>query len=170
MTADTWTCASCGEVHEGLPLDWSLDAPAYWDGARHDDDWLGSDLCIWRDDGGDPAYFVRGVLEIPVVDLGETFRYGVWSSLSERSFTRMVDLWDDPRRIDEPPYFGWLSNSLPGYAEPTLNLPAYVVVRALELRPSIELHDGDHPLIREQRDGITVARVREIAEQNLHHA
>jgi hypothetical protein len=152
-----------------LPLDWGFDEPIYWDGGRTEHDRLTSDLCSWTDDRGDPNFFIRGVLKVPVLGTGDVLGYGVWSSLSESSFNRAVELWDDPDRIDEPPYFGWLSNSLPGYPE-TLNLKVDVITRHLDFRPDIELHDVDHPLIREQREGITVERVREIAELNMHKA
>jgi len=166
----TWRCSRCGAEHEGLPLDWAFDAPAYWDGGRSPDDWLSDDLCVWTDDDGNSAYFVRGVLPIPVTDSGEVFAYGVWSSLSERSFGRIHDLWDDDARASEPPYFGWLSNDLLGYP-PTLGLQLAVVTRSLELRPSfVLLPDDGHPLIDEQWQGISRERVREIAELNLHPA
>jgi hypothetical protein len=140
----------------------------HWDGPRSEDDVLTTDLCRWTDDAGEAAYFVRGVLTIPVVDDEDDFRYGVWSSLSERSYQRVVELWDDAAaRADEPPYFGWFSNALPGYPE-TVNLPLDVVTQPGDLRPELVLHEGDHPLIREQREGITMARVREIAELNMH--
>src|SRR5439155_1271616 len=80
---------------------------------------------------------------------------------SRLSFERVLELWDDPARTEEPAYFGWLSNSLPNYPE-TLNLPASVVTAELELRPNIVLHDGEHPLVREQREGITVERLLEL--------
>jgi hypothetical protein len=163
----SWACAVCGEEHEGLPLDWTSDAPAYWDGGRAKDDRLGSDLCVWTDDDGTRTYFIRGVLRLPIVDSDEGLRYGVWSSLSEVSFARVVELWDDPARVHEPPYFGWLSNWIPGYPE-TRGLPLDVVTSTLDLRPALVLHDGDHPLVREQRDGITLERVHEIAARNLH--
>jgi hypothetical protein len=166
---ERWTCSKCGEEHEGVPLDWAYDEPIYWEGPRTRHDWISEDLCVWTDDVGSRHYFIRGILPIPVVDGDERFAYGVWSSLSERSFQRVNDLWDDPARADEPPYFGWLSNSLPGYEE-TLNLPLDVVTEALELRPTLRLHVGDHELIREQREGITMARVREIAELGFHQA
>jgi hypothetical protein len=152
-----------------VPLDWAMDAPIYWDGGRTKADRISEDLCTWTDDEGQLQYFIRGVLEIPILEADDSFGYGVWSSLSEKSFKRALELWDDPRRRDEPAYFGWLSNSLPGYPE-TLNLPADVITRELDLRPVIELHDGDHPLIIEQREGITMARVQEIAELNMHAA
>lgn len=163
----TWACSVCGLEHEGLPLDWAYDAPAYWDGGRTEADWISTDVCVWTDDAGSRCYFIRGVLRLPIVGTDDGLRYGVWSSLSEESFERVVDLWEDQARIHEPPYFGWLSNSLPGYPE-TLNLPLDVATIAVDLRPALVLHDGDHPLVREQRDGITLERVREIAELNLH--
>ncbi len=162
-----WTCHTCGEEHEGVPLDWAYDEPVYWDGGGSEHDRLSSDLCVWTDPDGQRNYFIRGVLELRVRETDDCFVYGVWSSLSEESFNRVVELWDDPRRTKEPAYFGWLSNSLPGYPE-TLSLQVDVVTGALELRPAILLHDGDHPLIREQREGISMDRVREIAELGFH--
>lgn len=150
-----------------MPLDWAYDRPVYWEGARNEDDWLSDDLCTWTDDVGERSYFIRGVLHVPIPETGETLGYGVWSSLSESSFKRVYELWDNPARVEEDPYFGWLSNSLPGYPE-TLNLPLDVVVEEIDKRPSLVLHEGDHPLIEEQRRGISVDRVHEIAELNLH--
>ena len=164
-----WTCSRCGREHEGLPHDLAFDEPAYWDGGRSDDDRLMEDICRWTDDEGNPNYFIRGVLTIPVVDDEDDFRFGVWSSLSKTSFDRVLELWDEPASVDEPAYFGWFSNSLPGYPE-TLNLPLDVITQDFEYRPELVLHDGDHPLIREQREGITTARVRELAELSLHPA
>jgi hypothetical protein len=162
-----WTCSRCGAEHEGVPLDWAFDKPAYWDGKRHKGDWLSDDLCVWTDDAREQNYFIRGVLYVPILETGEAIGYGVWSSLSETSFNRIYDLWDDQARTEEPPYFGWLSNSLVGYPE-TLNLALDVITEELEKRPSFVLHDGDHPLIDEQRHGISQERVLEIAELNMH--
>ena len=162
-----WRCHRCGEEHDGLPLDWAFDKPTYWDGPRRSGDFLTDDLCVWTDDAGKANYFIRGLVEIPVLGDDVGFCYGVWSSLSEQSFGRVYELWDDPARVDEPAYFGWLSNSLPGYPE-TLNLGLDVVVERIDERPRFYLRDADHPLVQEQRGGITMERVREIAELNLH--
>jgi hypothetical protein len=125
-----WRCSRCGEEHEGLPLDWAFDKPAFWEGPRADGDELTEDTCVWTDDADERAYFVRGVLMLPVRDTGQVFGYGVWSSLSERSYTRFLERWDDEDREHEPPYFGYLSNSLPGYPD-TLSLHLAVVTRSL---------------------------------------
>ena len=72
----------------------------------------------------------------------------------------MDELWTSPRRADEPPYFGWLSTSLPAAVYPqTLQLKTHVFNQAVGRRPLIVLEPTDHPLAVEQREGITTARV-----------
>jgi hypothetical protein len=164
-----WTCSRCGKEHVGLPFDWAFDSPMYWDGGRTEDDWLTEDLCVWTDDEPKLNYFIRGVLEIPVEGSEQKLGYGVWSSLSEDSFKQVVQHWDDPARTEQGPYFGWLSNSIPGYPD-TRSLPLDVVIQEVETRPLFVLQEGDHPLIAEQREGITTERVRAIAEEQMHEA
>jgi hypothetical protein len=65
---------------------------------------------------------------------------------------------------------GWLMANLSCYEPSTLNLATVVHTRPVGLRPLVELEPTDHPLAVEQREGITLARVQEIAEQNLHAA
>jgi hypothetical protein len=47
-------------------------------------------------------------------------------------------------------------------------LKTNVHTREVGVRPLVELEPTDHPLAVEQRDGIAMARVQEIAELNLH--
>ncbi|GAA4554599.1 hypothetical protein GCM10023192_89470 [Amycolatopsis samaneae] len=117
---------------------------------------------------GGEHFFVRARLLLPVTDAAEEFEWGVWVSLSEPSFDRMTQLWTDPRRTSEPPCFGWLSTELPLYEPTTLNLKTRVHSQPVGTRPTVELEPTDHPLAVEQRTGITVARVRDIAERLLH--
>jgi len=74
------------------------------------------------------------------------------------------ELWLDEKRVNEPAYFGWFSNSIPSYPE-TLHLKTAVHSRNVGLRPYVELEATDHPLALEQRRGITMVRVQHIAEQ-----
>jgi hypothetical protein len=158
-------CRTCGKWHDGVPLDYSLDAPDYWTPALDSEpnSFRNSDFCVIRKEN----CFVRGWIEIPIVGESQTLQYGVWVSLSENNFQRMVDLWNDPSIISEPPYFGWLSNSISLYPE-TLNLKTNVKSRNMGTRPYIELEPTDHPLAVEQRKGIMWSRVREIAEKTMH--
>jgi hypothetical protein len=112
-------------------------------------------------------FFIKGNLDIPVLDADECFSWTVWVSLSRSNFERARQVWDNPNRVEEPRYFGWLSTRIPIYPE-TLNLKANIHTRAVGIRPYIEIQPTDHPLAKEQREGITVARVCEIAELLLH--
>ncbi|APZ93323.1 hypothetical protein Fuma_02940 [Fuerstiella marisgermanici] len=56
---------------------------------------------------------------------------------------------------------------LPLYPD-TFLLKTHVHTRTLGLRPFVELEPTDHPLAVEQREAITMDRVREIAEALLH--
>jgi hypothetical protein len=162
-----WTCSACGEEHDDLPFDWAFESPVYWDGPKGPNDELTDDLCVWTDADDRECYFVRGLVELPVHGAEQTFNYGVWSSLSRASYERTLELWDDPVRVDEPPYFGWLSNDIAEFPG-ALSLPLDVVTRSVELRPVFLLHEGDHPLVRAQREGIPWDFVVDLAVRNLH--
>lgn len=89
-------------------------------------------------------------------------------SLSKANFARATELWTSPERVQEPPYFGWLSSEVPTYEPTTLNLKTKLHSQPVGVRPIAELEPTDHPLAVEQRIGITLARVQAIAEQLLH--
>jgi hypothetical protein len=167
MEASTFQCSCCGQTFSGPPLAWHFEAPDAWLSLAADEQEtrgrLSSDQCII--DGEE--FFIRGLVELPIVGEDEVFAWGVWVSLSRKNFDRASALWEDEARVSEGPYFGWFCNSLPGYPE-TLNLKTRVHTRAVGLRPTIELEPTDHPLAVEQRTGITRARVQGIAEQMYH--
>jgi hypothetical protein len=112
-------------------------------------------------------FFVFGDMRIPILGSDTSFAWTIWVSLSKDNFQRSLDLWHIPGREREPPYFGWLSNSIPGYPS-TLNLKTMVRTQAVGLRPEIELEPTEHPLSIEQRAGITWERVYEIASIANH--
>ncbi|MFI6099062.1 DUF2199 domain-containing protein [Lentzea sp. NPDC051213] len=166
MISGGFTCTCCGQEHDGLPFGYSMAAPVYWNPglAGSPGNVLGDEQCVIDDE----HHFVRGRIVLPVHDADEDFEWGAWVSLSEENFLRMAEVFADPARVNEPPYFGWLSVILPGYAPTTLNLKTNLHTQELGIRPLIELEPTDHPLAVEQREGITVARVQEIAELALH--
>jgi len=163
----SYACRRCGERHRGLPMSYGTDAPDYWDPSLAGDksSTLGQEQCVIKDE----HFFVRGRLVIPVTDAaGSEFDWGVWVSLSRESFTRALSLWTTPGREREQPYFGWMSTELPLYEPSTLSLGTRVHTQAVGQRPLVELEPTDHPLAVEQRTGITLARVQEIAETLMH--
>jgi hypothetical protein len=165
--ATGFTCRTCGQFHPELPMDFGADAPAAYyaipSGERETRCMMNADLCVIDE----AEFYIRGCLEIPVIDGPRPFVWGVWTSLSEQSFRRLGEIWEVPGREKEPPFFGWLCTLLPLYPE-TLHLKTQVHTRPVGQRPFVELEPTDHPLAIEQRTGITMDRVREIAETLLH--
>ncbi len=161
-----YKCSTCGVFHDLLPTCYSADAPYWYEVVAPEErearTLLSSDQCVIDDQ----YFFIRGSIEIAIIDESDTFVWGVWVSLNEDNFNRAHEHWNDPGRINEPPYFGWLSTKLPGYPD-TLNLKTMVHTQPVGQRPLIELEPTEHPLAIEQREGITMARVKEIAEQVL---
>lgn len=164
---DGFFCNACGQHHSHLPMEFGANAPTIYnsipDAEREARCELTDDLCVIDDE----FFFIRGCLELPVVDNDAPFTWGVWASLSMESMQRCYEIWDQEGRETEPPLFGWLSTSLPLYPE-TMSLKTHVHTRPLGQRPFIELEPTDHPLSLEQRGGITMDQVREIAETLLH--
>lgn len=162
----SFTCSCCGEAYRGLPS-FGCIAPDYYRGetaaGRGEACSLTEDLCTV----GGQYFFVRGVLEVPILGTDTCFGWGVWSSLSEANFKRYVALFDAEEVAEEAPYFGWLSNRLPEYPS-TLNLKLDVHLQNGGLRPLFELHPQDHPLAEEQRTGISRERAVALAERLLH--
>ena len=160
-------CSACGEWHDELPMSFGADAPYWYDMIAPEERQrraeLSSEQCIIDDE----HYFVRGSLEIPVIDGTEPFSWGIWVSLSQKNYERMSELWETSGRENEPPYFGWLSTALPCYPD-TLSLKTHVHTRPVGVRPLIELEPTEHPLAVEQQNGITMARVKKIVECISH--
>ena len=160
-------CSSCGKWHDELPFDFGADVPdlvyEIHPSERKARVVGNSDFFVIDD----KDYFARGIIEIPILEDKRTFNWGVWVSLSEKNFKRMTELLNSNERVKEPPYFGWLCTALP-YLETTINLKTMVHTQPVGVRPKIELEPTSHPLAAEQKQGITMERVQQIAERLLH--
>jgi hypothetical protein len=155
----SFTCPICKKTHDELP-DIGSDAPHEWvEELREDpDSLLTDDLCIIerRD------YFVRGVLEIPVHGYEHGFGWGVWVSHKKDNF-EIYRANFDTAKIG--PFFGWLSTEIGYYPRSTLNLKTMAHYRGGGLRPRIVLEPGDHPLSRQQQEGISLREAWEIVHR-----
>jgi hypothetical protein len=75
---------------------------------------------------------------------------------------------DNP--VVEDRFFGWVCNAVPWYPAAG-ELASDVVVQADGQRPLLFLHqdgENDHPLIVDQKQGISIAKAQQIAEFLLH--
>jgi hypothetical protein len=121
---------------------------------------LTEELCIIE--GGD--YFVRGVIEIPVHEYEHGFGWGVWVTHKKENF-EIYQAHFDTAEIG--PFFGWLSTEIDYYKESTLNLKTMAHYRGGGLRPLIVLEPGDHPLSRQQQEGISLHEAWEIVHRYM---
>ena len=124
-----------------------------------------ADQCIVDD----KQFFVRGHIEVPVLDMDELFVWSAWVSLSEQSFNNMSENWYLENRENSDPYFGWLMNNIPVYSE-TLHLEASVQTQPLGNVPLISIVSANHVLSEDQRHGITKVKIHEIVHQIMQHA
>jgi hypothetical protein len=108
------------------------------------------------------GFYIRGNLEVPVLNAADDLLFVVWVSLSGADFERAHALWNDPKRAEEPAYFGRLCNRIPGYPD-TWHLDVYVHTQPVGRRPVIELQPADHPLVAEQKRGVPAQRAVQIA-------
>jgi hypothetical protein len=146
-------------------LTWVFPEPAGWDRTRDPASGLYGELFEEQAVVHGPrrsGFYLRGNLEIPVVDAADDLLLVVWVSISGADFERTHGLWHDPRRADEPAYFGRLCNRIAGYPD-TWHLDVKVHTQPPGRRPVVELEPSDHPLVAEQKRGVTAARAVQIA-------
>lgn len=162
-----YTCSNCGKVHEEWPA-LAFDSPTSYNVLSEDTKQeigeLNSDFCIVRHPEQTDR-FIRGTLTIKVKDHCEDLEYGVWVSLSEKSYQDYSENFRNPNH--EAKYFGWVSNDIPEY-EILKSIPATVFARQDGLRPEIVPHEGfDHQLVRDYYKGITKAEAEKRIQDML---
>jgi hypothetical protein len=125
---------------------------------------IGSDQCMVDQEW----FFIRGCLEIPVLDSNEPFLCGLWATVHERAYDEISESWQEAGREKiRGPYKGRLANSLSVYAG-TLNLKVTILVQPVGTRPSFLIDEREHPLAVEQQTGISKARASELVALLLH--
>jgi hypothetical protein len=150
-----YTCSCCGKQHEGWPA-LTYASPSNYNGLSEEDKQnlgeLTSDFCIIRyPDQIDR--FIRCTLTQKVIDHCDDLEYGLWVSLSEKSFEDYSQNYNNESR--EAAYFGWLCNDLPDYSFDE-SVPTTVYTRTGNQRPEIVPNDNfDHPFVHDYYNGIT---------------
>ena len=152
-----YICTCCGKEHTGWPA-LAYNAPMYYAELSEEDKQkiavLSSDFCIINHPDQTDR-FIRCTLTQKVIDYCQTLEYGIWTSLSEKSYQDYADNYNNQNH--EATYFGWIANQLPGY---TYNggIPASVFTRKNGARPEIVPHNSfDHPFVHDYYNGITKA-------------
>jgi hypothetical protein len=163
-----YTCSCCGQEHEEWPA-LTYNSPTPYDLLSDEDKKniaeLDSDFCVIRHPEQIDR-FIRGTLTQKVVDHCENLDYGLWVSLSEKSFQDYFDNFKNENH--ETKYFGWLSSDLPDY-DFKESIPTTVYTLTGNQRPEIVPHeDHEHPFVRDYYNGITKVeaerRIKEMLE------
>ena len=152
-----YTCSCCGKEHEEWPA-LAYVSPTNYDALSDEDKEiiaeLDSDFCVIQHKNQTDR-FIRCTLAQKVIDHCENLEYGLWVSLSEKSFQDYADNFE--KEDHEAKYFGWLSNDLPDY-DFDESIPTTVFTRTGNHRPEIVPHeDFDHPFVHDYYNGITKA-------------
>ena len=163
-----YTCGTCGQHHTGVPFSFAADFPdQYANLSKEDRDSraiIGSDQCIVDSQW----FYLRGMVEIPIIGSNQPFLWGVWASIREEIFDEISDCWElEGREKKNGPYKGRLANSLSIYPE-TLNLKLRIVLQPVGVRPLFILEDDQHTLALQQNSGITQQQAIEMASFLLH--
>jgi len=125
---------------------------------------ISSDQCIVDE----TWFFIRGCLEIPVLDSTEVFIWGLWASVKEDVFNEMSESWEEEgRETRRGPFKARLANSLSVYPE-TLNLKLRIAIQPVATRPLFILEDEEHPLTKAQQCGISRLEAMELSSTLLH--
>jgi hypothetical protein len=166
-------CAICGVESDLLAMEPSYGRPdAYFEVPKEQREYLTNfsddDGRIRNADDTDRRHFLRVLLSIPIRGERGDVAWGVWVEVSSADWERAYDLWDDPKQAKEPPFPATLANTLRGY-EGTLGLPGRVRLSGPKTAPLFEFDPAvDHPLAREQREGVDPARVIEWVSAHHH--
>ncbi|WP_223558936.1 DUF2199 domain-containing protein [Chryseobacterium lathyri] len=149
-----YICECCGEEREDWPAI-AYNAPVFYSDLNEEDagnSELTSDLCIIENQ--EYTYlFIRTVMVQEVSDSCQDLEYGIWVSLSEKSFNEYVENYNN--KAFEAEYFGWLSTYLPDY-DFEESIPTTVVVNNNIGRPFVFPHQSyEHPFVHDFYNGIT---------------
>lgn len=150
-----YTCSCCGQDHYEWPA-LTFKSPDNYDTLSQEDKEkiaeIDSDFCIIKH-SDQTDRFIRCTLTQKVNDHCEDLEYGLWVSLSEKSFDNYADNYDNENH--ETKYFGWLCNDIPEY-EFKQSIPTTVFTKTGNKRPEIVPHeDFDHPFVKDYYNGIS---------------
>lgn len=148
-------CDCCGKFHDEWPA-LTFISPDNYDCLSEDDkksiEFLDSDFCIINHEGQTDK-FIRCTLTQKVNDHCEDLDYGLWVSLSEKSYQDYEENFK--KESEEKVYFGWLCNDIPGY-DFSESIPMNVVTRNNGLRPLLFPHEScNHPFVKDYYSGIS---------------
>jgi hypothetical protein len=162
----SFRCSCCGKTYDEVPLSFDSEFPDYYFTVpieeRSSRIELEDSVCIIDKE----HFFHRGRLIIPITDHPEDLTFHVWTSISRDNFNKRMDLWEDPDRVEQAAYFGWLQTIVPTYGN-TINIKTIACEQKVGLVPLIKVTEDGHPLTIDQKNGISYTTALEKVETIL---
>jgi hypothetical protein len=152
-------CTTCGKSHAGLPdlaFRWPDPYFVVPEGERPARVRGNTDTCIIDDE----AFYIRGVILMPINGTSDHLGLGVWVSQKRENFKKYLENFDTS---EIGPFFGWLSNRIPFYEVDTWAVKTMAHFQGNNQRPLIELEPSDHPLYLDYSKGISLEKAWRIA-------
>lgn len=167
MTDASFTCATCGQVHAGLPTDYGFRLPDEVHALNYLERYARSrsnaDLCTLDES----RFFLRGILPLPFLERHDQFCWGVWVEVNRATHDRYVAGFSDDA-LQGTQATGRLANSIPGYSE-TMGLEVQIEFQNGGNRPKLQFQaTASHALADEQRSGISSKRHHDLLEAVGH--
>ena len=153
----TYTCSKCGEEHEGWPA-LTFKAPDFYvqlGKEEREKAYFTPDLCVVQH-GDQTDRFIRCVMHQKVNEHCQDLEYGLWVSVSEKSYEDYVKNFNNASHKTQ--YFGWLSNWFPEYEKFVWIKMHIAVDNANNQRPKAFVqivNDPGIPLVRDYFQGIS---------------
>lgn len=164
----TFICKVCGQQHTELLMDLAYQRPAdvfkIPVEERPERIRMNDDLCIIDD----REFYIRGVLALPVSELDDSFRWGVWAQVDQESFDYYQAHWHISSVAGLMPFSGRLSGGLAAYSESD-QLRVSIHLQPNNQRPLFVVEDQDHPLNQAQQQGITLHDVEAFVARIAPH-
>ena len=157
----TFKCNTCGKQHEEWPA-LAFDSPDNYNTLLEKDKntiaEISSDFCVIKHPD-QVDRFIRCTLFQQVNGHCNDLNYGLWVSLSEKSFDDYKANFENENH--ETQYFGWLCNDIPGYTFAE-SIPVTVITQTGGARPVIVPHENfEHPFVNDFYKGITKKEAEE---------
>ncbi|WP_190697817.1 MULTISPECIES: DUF2199 domain-containing protein [Cyanophyceae] len=148
-------CSVCGQYHDNLLMDLAYQRPAdvfkVPANERPQRIRVNEDLCIIDD----TEFYIRGVLMLPVHELVDSFRWGVWAQVDKEAFDYYHTHWNVPSTDNFRSLYGVLSGGISAYPNSD-QLMITIHLQANNQRPLFVVLNQKHPLGEAQRQGISL--------------
>src|SRR5215471_5214851 len=90
---DGYVCEICGQFHAGQYISLAYDSPDPYAALKDDEKdraHLGTDDCVI----GNDQFYLRGIIELPIVGLDESFLWGAWAGVWEKDYDEFAAHYD----------------------------------------------------------------------------